>query len=43
MDSVKNDPELGKSELTNFRNFILLWYRLEGENRNLENHVQQAP
>ena len=42
-DSGKNDPELGKSDLTNFRNFVeLLWHRVKGGDRNLENHVQNA-
>ena len=38
--SGKNDTELGKSDLTNFRNLVeLLWHRVEGGDRNLENHV----
>ena len=38
------DRELGKSDLTNFRNFVkLLGHRYEGGNRNLENHVHNAP
>ena len=37
------DPELRKTDLTNFGNVIeLLWYRVEGGDRDLENHVQNT-
>ena len=37
------DPELGKSDLTNFGNLVtLLWYIVEEGNGNLETHVQNG-
>ena len=43
-DTAKNDAELVESDLTNFGNLAdLLWHRVEGGNRNLENHVQNGP
>ena len=43
-DIAGNDAELAESDLTNFGNLVeLLWHRVEGGNRNLENHVQNGP
>ena len=43
-DSAKNDAELAESDLTNFGNLLeLLRDRIEGGNRNLQNHVQITP
>ena len=43
-DSAKNDPELGKNDLTNLENLVeLLWYRVEGGDISFENHVQNTP
>ena len=40
---AKNDPELEKSDATNFGNLLkLLWYRVEGGDRHIENHFQNA-
>ena len=42
-DSAKIDLELGKRDLNNFGNLAeLLWHRVKGRDRNLENHVQNA-
>ena len=42
--SAKNDPESGKIDLTNFGNLVeILRHRVEEGNRNLQNHVQNAP
>ena len=43
-DSAKNDPELGKSGVNNFGNLVeLMKHKVEGGQRKLENHVQNAP
>ena len=43
-DSAKIDSELGKSDLNNFENLVeLLWHRVQGEDRNIENYVQNVP
>ena len=41
-NSVKNDAddaELSESDC----NTVILWHRVEGWNRNLDNHVQNGP
>ena len=43
-DRAKCDPGLKKSDLTNRVSFVeLLYHRVEGWDRNLENHLQNAP
>lgn len=43
-ENAKNDPKLGKSDLTNFGNLLEpLFYRDKGGNRKLENHVHKCP
>ena len=43
-DSTKNHPEVGKSGITNSRNFVeLLMYRVSGGDKTLYNHLQNAP
>ena len=43
-DSAKNHPEIGKSSITNSGNLVqLLQCRVRGENKTIENHLQNAP
>ena len=43
-DSTKIQPEVGKSGLTNLKNFVeLLMHRVRGGDKTLENHLQNAP
>lgn len=43
-ENAKNDPKLGKSDLTNFGNLLEpLYHRDKGWNRKLENHVHKCP
>ena len=42
-DSENNHVESAESNLTDFGNLVeRLWHRIKGENRNLENHVQNS-
>ena len=42
-DSPKNNTEVGKSDLTNSENLEgLLWHKVEGGDKNLENYFQNA-
>ena len=43
-DSKKNHPQVGKSGLTNSKNFVeLLMYRVRGGDKTLGNHFLNAP
>ena len=43
-DSAKYDAKLTESDLAKFGNLVeLLWHRVKGWNRDLENHVQSGP